>query len=323
MGWISTTELNTSEDGETEVEPGKAKVAYRRRFHVLMDSLDDGPNTVANAPDLPRIFDIYRKGNDLDTSALATRMTRRRTPEQPKLWLVEVSYKSFPGSDTEGEDQPDLTDLVPQVRTWKIPYEQLASQARRGLPGESFATVMAKSKEGITNSAGDPYAAGIVEQKHYIAIEVRQYEWTHSLIEVRDYQDKLNDDTFWGQDAGTVKCVHIGGELTSVEDALIWRRTYEIHIKTDGFGQPTLDQGLRRACTATGSIPSPGDPATGTCKIKDKLGQPVSESVLLDGDGNELAFGGTPYVITWHTPDTADFSQLNLPDPDDIALVVT
>jgi hypothetical protein len=311
-----------------DLTAGDNNLKYLKHMQILTNSYDDGPKTISEHPDFPQPYEVYRDGEDYDASAVATKVgSFRRDKKQPKLWYATVTYTVLPGVDASGPGTIDVTDFLPSVRTWKIPYEEIVWMARRQLvgtdwavPTESYSTAMARDRELVRNSVNEMYATGIATLKHALAVEVSRYEWYYDLDEANTYEDTVNADTFWDFTAGKVKMVAIQGTLTNVKNTLVHRVTYEFHIRDDGWAEPIPDHGYHRHSKADGSLPATWGEVTGTAAVLDERGTPTGAPSLLDGGGyaaggvtDKLAKGGTPYMVNWHHLEESTFATLALP----------
>jgi hypothetical protein len=181
------------------------------------------------------------------------------------------------------------------------------------VPAETFAAAMLRSKELVRNSVNEMFASGISTIKHALAVEIRRYEWYYNMTAADTYQDTVNKDVFWDFAAGTVKMVSIAGNLTNVQNSLVYQVAYEFHIRSDGWAEPIADSGYHKH-TSAGSVP------TGVALILDKLGEPRGTPSLLDGVGYspggvtaELGVSSDPYIVKWHHLEESTFGSLLLP----------
>jgi len=313
--------------GKTDVSSAGKNTTYHKKLIVLTDDYNDGPLTIAAHSDFPKPFEVYSAGSDYDADAVATGVTWARDKKQPKLWRARVTYTVMPGIDTTGGGGADITSYSPSVRTWKIPYEEVVWMARRQLvgttwtaPAETFTVAMARARELVRNSVNEMFATGIATLKHALAVELGFYSWNYSLTQADAYEDVVNSDTFWGFSPGTVKMVSISGASTSVQNSVVYRVSYEFHIRSDGWGEPIADHGYNQH-TATGSVP------TGVRAVLDNLGRTKATPSLLDGAGYAaggvsapIAVGGTPYLVKWHHLEAAPFLTLGLPTRASLAI---
>lgn len=311
-----------------DLAAGPGNVKYKKQLQILTDSYDDGSKTISEHPDFPQPYEVYRDGTDYDEQAVATKVGGfRRAKKQPLLWYATVTYTVIPGVDSTGGGGVDITNYTPDVRTWKIPYEEVVWMARRQLvgttwasPTESYADAMARSRELVRNSVNEMYASGIGTLKHALAVEVRRYEWYYNMTAADAYEDTVNAATFWGFAPGTVKMVAIQGNLTNVQNSLVYSVAYEFHINKAGWAVPIPDSGYHRHSTATGAVPGTWGAVTGVAAVLDERGSPRGSPSLLDGGGyaaagvtDKLAHGATPYLVKWHHLEESTFATLALP----------
>lgn len=324
MSIVWCHERNTSEDLDLDVAPGRQKLEIVRKFQILTNDIDDGPITVCACNDLPTPFSIYEKGNDRNENTVATTCRATRDKKQPKLWEVTVGYTTAVDFDLAGgtSGSLDMTCFLPSARCWKIPLERTVFKARSQLPAlgggaaETYADAMAKSKVPVANSCNKYFADGITGEQSARAWEIRRYEWYFNETQADAYTNRVNSDTVWGHDPGTVKMVAIVGDLQSVNNCLVWLVTYEFHICDEGWGVPLADNGMEIWAKADGTKPGSPGTATGNAAILDNRGTPISSPVFLDGLGyvggvsDQLGPSGTPVIVTWHHLEQAAFGSI-------------
>ncbi len=98
--------------------------------------------------------------------------------------------------------------------------------------------------------------------------------------------------------------IRVGNET---EGTTTYKRVeYSIIYRAEGWDIKTVDEGFMLDSTGQGQ---PGSPQLAT----DIDGNPVSEPILLDGNGQPLAAGQTPVLLPWQQFKRADWS--NVPNP--------
>lgn len=206
-------------------------------------------------------------------------------------WTVEVQYSPYDAS-TFGSD-PTL---------WPI---------RCSFGGERFERVVWLDQAGnaILNSAGDPFSEPITIDDSRPTITVTRNElvtsFSPTLAEL--YRDKVNDATWNGFPAKTVKCgiISTGDEqYDSNSGSYYYTVTYPFTIDRDTWVKKLIDQGFNVLDTST-------PPKQIPYMVK---GQKTSEPVPLDGTGKKLASNAVPpfVVLPFDCYPAVDFSAFNI-----------
>jgi hypothetical protein len=146
----------------------------------------------------------------------------------------------------------------------------------------------------------------LTEDFEDLVLRISRNEPAFNYIQAAQYKGAVNQDVFHGFDAGTVKCVVYEGKLARAAGLAYWQVNYEFHVRPDGWARRVLDSGYRiRTGTASDGTP--------TFEIlKDDDGNPLSQPVLLDGNGARLAEWSNPVYLTYNTKAIKPFSVFGL-----------
>ena len=277
---------------------------YTRVFIVETNDVKDGPYAVRTAVDPNTSTAIPSIGNSYTNSTGAYAATETDTGSFVQSievaedggsssggmqWLVTVKYGPY-----------DATQFSATAVDWPI---------RVSFGGNHYDKVVWFDQAGnaIRNSAGDPFDSPITrdDTRSVITVERNELVSAFDLTLAESYRDKVNNATWNGFDAKTVKCSSIttGPPQQDANGAIFYVVTYVFEIDRDTWKKSLLDQGL---CQLDSSSPARQTPIT------DANGQPVTEAVPLDGSGHRLASNATPVQLDFDVYPAVDFGVFNL-----------
>jgi hypothetical protein len=186
-------------------------------------------------------------------------------------------------------------------------------------------------KGAVVNSAIKPYDPTLEEEAQLKIIRITKHGPVYQGGNFDAYQGAINGDTvtinkplyrffqvippFRGLIKGLSATFAISNNIPH------WRQTMELHISPLLFGwfRPLIDRGLdaRRAQGDPngrgGTVSASEVSAFGAVHhepIKDRDGVPVTEPVLLDGNGQPLKPGLSPVIMVWNTRKIMPFSPI-------------
>jgi len=182
----------------------------------------------------------------------------------PARYTITVQYGPLSGS--QQPDQPaNPLDRRPTVAIEGVTYERIADVTSLGNP--------------IVNTANCPYDPPVMRDDLRVVIRItRNEEDPIDLAAVFAPSDKINDATWYGLDAKTVKMMPPRvARMYHPESGPYWQVEREYHWRPD---------------TWTYKIPSMGvqelDGSGKLVKILDERGIPVDTPRFLDADGHKL-----------------------------------
>jgi hypothetical protein len=276
MAVVSTQEIWDGRGGSDDVKTRTWERVYRV---ITDDPADDAPTAMAAVPVSPgdaHPEDSLAFANSAQARQGATRL----------VWLVTISYTS------EREYHPNPVN-DPAVITWD---------------GEPFQRPLIRDKNGkaVLNSAGDPFDPPIMRDDNRPVVNVSKNVASVPGY-VLNYRDVTNSDTFTVDGIpvtpgkGKIKWIPVS-EWKQRNGFYYRTLNIQIHLNPDGWTFRPLDQGYREK--------DPND-ATKRRHIRDDEKKPVSQPVLLDGQGKKLAnpsvqnavflnfdgFGAAPFSI--------------------------
>jgi hypothetical protein len=266
------------------------------------------------------------------------RYTCRCVNKQRYLWELIVHWKELEDSQPQDQTSPfpnnnsiDPVDWIPTVTRRPVTvYEPAESMFYEGGYSGMADTLYAAdadadppSRSPLTNSALTPFADNLPPHQR------KQSLWTIRWLrpevppELIDKELMLNDadltfshggySEFW--EAKTAKIESIQLSQTKWGTLRLWEIVMEILSDFDGHYVTTLDQGLTEAFQVGDPLPESGSPAATEFTrrvIRDGKGQPVSESVLLDGWGKKKGKDAAAVYGKWRDFELTAFGDVPL-----------
>jgi len=209
-------------------------------------------------------------------------------PEQSgqSEWYVTVTYENLTvqgfggGSATGGsgplatsQSSPSNYGVTPENRTaiWQIDGIEKKNPMRVDLAGQE-----------VVNSAGDPFLPVKERDSSIGVITVTCYKTSWTVAHSAALANRVNSSA-WVTPLGTFdeltcKCLHPRAIQVYENNVGYWQLTFTVHVLYDDIWSPitVLDEGYRYRDATTGVL----------LNATDAGGNPVSQPVLLDGDGN-------------------------------------
>lgn len=279
---------------------------YSVTWFVETDDILDGPQIVGDAPGLPRLFSVYKFGNDVDVGSTCKRIRPRRLAGEQKKWEVEFEYDSTLHTEAEGNRDPLLRP--PKVKYRTMPYQAVASHDVFG--------------KAIENRAHEEYNEAIMKDDSRFALIVTRNEFAFQVALAFTYRDAVANDTFFGFAPFEPKMMSIESDLVPDNASTHWETTYVIHFKeritsgakfidTDGkdltFLKPWNKNYAHRSFYQK---------AGGRKRINDDDGKPTVVPWPIGKNGERLP-GDTPrdqqFVISHQVYQEKPFAALGLP----------
>lgn len=243
---------------------------YLRRFKVYCGLDTDDCKTAANAVGIPAMLSSYPTDVTCRVKTIDVRCDGAYISQvtgQGRIWTVDCNYDSLFEFDVASVAENPL--LRPAL--WKFSWEA----AERYLPYDIDGVA-------LKNTAGTPinpplaqkYAIGI------ITIQVNKSTWT--VGNYADVQEKVNSDTWLGQEPGTVLVRGVTAEQRWENNYLYWAVTWTLALSKLVPFRPTkvLSQGFFYKEDDVLKV------------ARDFAGAPLPHPVMLDEDGMKT---DTPY----------------------------
>ncbi len=138
----------------------------------------------------------------------------------------------------------------------------------------------------IVNSSDEPFDPPPTEEFDDLLLRGVYNVAVFNPVDASIYKGAINTDFFLGFDPGQAKVVtYISREIKAITGNFYVEVTVEIQFRSDGWKRKFVDQGYR---VKTG-VDIDGKPTYE--EIKDDEGDPITEPVFLDGNGEKLDDG--------------------------------
>ncbi|MFO1043642.1 MAG: hypothetical protein U0941_17810 [Planctomycetaceae bacterium] len=267
--------------GQGDFEPKAAKLT--RKYAVLLDDFDKGEVAACNVSGLPIGFEPH------PDFPLAT--VKKISPERVGnscAWIVSVEWTT-PDNNSGDEDNADPTLDLAEV---SIDYEEREEVIRGSLNSTRAYT------GGIKNSAGEIFNPPPTEMVPTLVLNIKQnFAPSYTVLTYAlSYMDTINDATFLGFPAHSVKMCSVSPKSTVRGDVQYLEITFTLKVK------PSWDKEL----LDIGSYFINGDGEKEEFKTKD--GHP--RQGLLDGSGHSGT--GEKYLPAIQTKCAKNFATLGL-----------
>jgi hypothetical protein len=262
---------------------------YRRLFQAHTNNKGDGPVLVRAGLGIS-IWSSYQSylTGELDGASLCNKIECEQAEDSPFLWRVTVSYST---EVTEQAQQAEDPLQEPKDISWDTEsYQKAVEQDRAG--------------NAICNSALDPFDPPPTIDDSRLTLTIERNEAIDNPTRMKDYQDAVNSDTFYGFPAGEWKVAQMSCKRQYRNNVFFWRWVYKFHHRVEGWKLKLLDAGYR-----TWTLPD------GWKDILSK-GVPIQQPALLDGTGKQLPHGNPPVWMQlpngWVVYREQPFAALNL-----------
>lgn len=293
MSVTSVREVATGRSGDLD---DGFKREYKRVFRVVTNANRDGPKNVragfqtAAGITIWSTYASYSSG-EIDLAAYAVKIECEPWDEEPQIWRVTVSYSTEVAEQEQEAENP--LDEPADIEWSTEPYQKAVEQDI--------------NETAIRNSALDPYDPPVQIDDSRLTLTIERNEWIDSPDRMREFQDAVSSDAFFGMAAGEWKVAQMGCKRMFRNGVIYWRWTYKFHHRREGWRLPLLDAGYRE-----------WDGANYRTILDAVTGQAVQQPALLNGLGFELAHGAAPVYTPigtdgWEVYKTKSFAGLNLP----------
>jgi hypothetical protein len=235
---------------------------------------------------MPVMWSSYVTPAEFDLNCRVTKISSEQDQDNPFLWLVHVDYSTKWFDPQRALQDPfnpatqNPTQRNPEI-TWS--FQKYQKPITTDINGAA-----------LVNSADEPFDPPVEIDDSRPALTVSRYEIIFSPALAVAYMDAVNSDPFAGALPGTAKVDSITGVFVYVEGFFLWKVTYVIHFRREGWDLQPLDAGLTEIFTGPGGVRQ-------RRPIQDPSGQPVTAPQLLDGTGRALAQAGAPITVLGNT----------------------
>lgn len=292
--------------------------SYTRTFIVKTDSKDTGPLAVVSASGIPRLYEPFAFGSEVDPECLLRDIDAERVSEGAFQWVVTCHYstpepdsKNASSTDTAGtkreapgsQDNPQLQ--LPEIDVSFEKFQQVV-YAVYDITTQELTPCKASNDQVF-----DPPPMRDASRMVIQIVRNEPISAGHPALGVL-YQDAVNSDYWFGLAPGQAKIMSIAAQRqtkqTTIAGAPVLlpylRCTYKIECR------PTWDTLILDA----GTFYLDDDPLTGKVKKKAFItddGHPTTGP--LDGHGHKLDAGANPVFKTFRFYLRRPFSLLALP----------
>jgi hypothetical protein len=274
MAIYEVDELFEGRSGNFSVSDGRK---YVRKFRAFSNYAGDGPQTVLNSFFIRR-GDPYITITDNDPNAFAMNLSCEQEEGDQLCWIVTVDYGWYDVNEAGGGPNQNPLNMPIDVTFGFRDYEHVVQADINNKP--------------ILNSAGDPYNPPVVINLPNQLLTVVRNEASYDSAMAYSYRNSINSDSFAGQSALFAKTIAITPKNIFHQDiGWYYQVTYEFEFLnprnaagTKGWHKILLDQGYRQL-----------DPVTKKPVAITLKGQPITQPMLLDGNGHLLPLNGVPY----------------------------
>ena len=160
----------------------------------------------------------------------------------------------------------------------------------------------------ILNSSDEPFDPPMTEDYDDLILRATYNLFAFNSIGAMNYKGAINIDYFLGFEPGQAKVmVYSGREIRAITGNYYVEVTLEIYFRSTGWKRKVIDQGFRVKGAITDDVQQ-------YTKIKDDEGDPITEPVLLDGEGQRLAEDADVVRLEFWTkpelPFTTEFARI-------------
>jgi hypothetical protein len=322
----------------TGTDNGNVTASYRSAYRVQVSDPSDGPDYVLNYfllnADYPWPGRTFHFGSSFDVSAVCRTVDANYEEKSNGWFTVSCTFVSERG----GGDQQQQTGTTPEGKNSQDPtqwhdeidvsFTQISVPAEvaifRGFVPQGINNpYLRPGRIGpVVNSALKPYDPTLEEEVDIKVIRITKNAKSYDGRFYSRYQGAVNNDTVtisknayrfketFKPYQGRIKV--ISGQFAIANGIPYWRQTIEVHVHPAeaGWRRFIVDRGMdaRRGANdpnGKGGTVSASDVLNaGTVNheaIKDSSGTPISEPVLLDGNGQPLATDKPPVYLVYST----------------------
>ena len=239
---------------------------YTRVFDVELD-VWSGSNAqdiidAQLAEGVPRLGDPFTTGRHTDLGARCHSVVPSSTAE-PRFFVVTAQYSSSPSDFGEPEKevgnaanepgQNDNQKSDPNNPQSQDNDDPLSRPAEISWSQGSYSEVITKATrvsdagaetadQPVANSAGEPFDPPLEVEKSFLILTITRNQANFNQNAANSYTNATNSDTFFGFEAGKVKCKGISGISVFEKNRHFWRATYVFEIR-ESWDYELLDAG--------------------------------------------------------------------------------
>jgi hypothetical protein len=270
---------------------------YTLLWLLRTDSVEEGPTSVLNAPELPIVGSWWEYGEDVDFWAFCS-------PE----CTVRTVYSNEPGCWWTLEN---LFTTRPLKRCQDSTYEDPLSEPYRidiNFNPEKTEQYYDRNGKFIMNSAGEPFRGPEVEfDSSKPAVTIGMNLPDLPLTTIAQLMHCVNDSPLWGLSA---RCVKLSGcrarRLLYGTCSYYYSVDLDFDIDYNTFDRKLVDSGTIR-------IKDGGTVGNQEHVIKNRTSEGDMVRYFLDGTGHLLSNTANPVILTFQKYQTANLFLLGIP----------
>lgn len=321
-----------------------AKTSYSANWNVICSDPTDGPALIRkyfrNDSSLPFNGRSYRFADDFDTTAFCKSLVVSRESRGAGFYRVQAKFEPLDaGNDGQNEQQQDENgNLTDDPISWaeeiQVSYTQITVPVEKAIYIGGFkGKIAAKVKEGAEvcpmNSAGVPFDPPLEKEENIKVIRFSRNVRAYNGDLHDEFQDAINSENItvrknayrfvntWRKHTALIKNIDAVHQFAN--GLSFWKEAIEVWVKRSTWIREVVDRGLARRqwegdLNDAGKTISASDNPEGfpfVSRLKDAAGYPITEPILLDGDGQPLLEGRPPVFIKYRTNPEKPFARLS------------
>lgn len=295
MAVVSVNRLFTA---RAATEDFQRRRTYREQWEVVVDSLLDDEQVVANAPGLP----LLGQSHAGDAAALCVGLDPEQSGDQPLIWYVSVAYDTRPdfpqANDLAGGAAQDPGSIpenpLARPAVWRVTFEDGQDVAREWRVVDEL-DVLAAALTPVANSAGLPFDPPLVVDVSRPVLRVTKNVASVGFAYLMGLEGVINDREWNGipKWCARVKRTEAGNRYENGVSYV--ELSFDIALNKDTWVPRVLDAGFFESRSRID--PDTGLPVTVRTRIRDPFGNEAIEPQPLSGFGTRLAPGDPPVYL--------------------------
>lgn len=281
----------------------------------------------------PYLGATYSYGNDSNPKSVLQKITPNRARESAFVWYVTLSYA--PPENSPEESKPDesgnqTTDPLSWADEMNISHSTIRVPVYKAKHRGGLAAVPDGTEIVPKNSAGVIFNPPLEKEVKIRVVRITKFRGQYNGLEADNWMQKVNSDNvninkafpaytdiwppYWAYIA------EWGGSSEVINGIHCWRITVEILVNPLTWREEVPDRGVHARA-------EPGDPdgrggtisltdildgAPQVRRLVDKFNKPITEPVLLDGNGGVLSATLPPVYITYQIYDEIPMAGIGL-----------
>jgi len=270
-----TVSLIQEQENRSSSHNIKNERTYSRTWLVETDTATDDAVTVENAW-VSSTGIVAGVAHPNDSGAVAKEISTSCDSEDGKSWTVSCSYGLWDEDDTNPLNQP--ADVQYSFNT----FEKIVERDQQN--------------NAIVNSAQDPFSDPVNIDDSRLVVTITQNQASFNVSMAAAYVNAVNSDAYLGCAPRQWKCASIGATKEyDAEYGAYYKCTATLEFRVEKYDIKILDQGTRELDGG----------------VKKNIlvgGAPVTDPVLLDGNGGKLDVAATPQYRTFRCYPELPFS---------------